>query len=356
MSKRDYYEVLEVGRGAPEGEIKKAYRRLAHRHHPDKNGSNSVAEEKFKEIVEAYEVLSDSDKRAHYDRFGHGASAHTLGGFDIMDDLFGGLFSGFGFGQTARPMKERGADLLFEVEMDLKETLKVAKKSIKIERETECLKCFGSGSKDGREPITCSNCGGRGIVQTTKRTAFGTFSKAHTCQSCGGRGKVIGVACDACNGEGRVPSASSVPFDIPSGIMDGSRLVLKGEGGAGLRGGAPGDLYIDVSVRPHKYFQVRGSDLLCKYAVNFSQAALGARLEILTLDGKETLDISPGVQTGTILKLAGCGLFQMGAKKRGDQLVEIRVVTPSGLSAEERGLLDELSKIEPPGGGMIETN
>ncbi len=356
MKKRDYYEVLGVIRSAGSDEIKSAYRKLAHKYHPDKNGSSNDANERFKEIAEAYEVLSDSNKRSAYDRFGHGPEPSFAGGFDFMDDLFGGLFGGFAATGRTRSMRERGADILLSVEVGLADTLLLQKRRLEFEGFVTCADCTGSGCLDGSTPITCPDCSGSGMVHTTRRMGFATFTSAHGCPKCQGSGGIIGEHCKTCVGEGRVKEVSVIDIDIPQGVQDGSRLILKGKGGAGKRGGEPGDLYIDVGVRAHDYFDVNGYDIISKYAVTLSQAALGAKIKVKTLDGEADLELKAGAQDGDLHRLSGHGLFKMGTNKRGDQLVQIRLLTPKNLTEREVALFKELADLESKSGGDVRLN
>lgn len=363
MAKRDYYEVLGVDKNATESDIKKAYRKLARQYHPDVNPGNKEAEEKFKEITEAYEVLSDPEKRARYDQLGHagfdpngfggaGFGGQDFGGFgDIFDMFFGG------FGGQTRKGPRKGSDLRFDLTIEFEEAAFGAEKTISLPRWETCSACQGSGAKKGTHAETCPRCRGTGQVAHTQRTPFGQFQTIRTCPECQGEGKVIRHPCPQCNGKGKVRKVKQVQIKIPAGVDTGSRLRMAGEGEAGELGGPPGDLYIYISVKPHKYFERHGDDIYYELPINFVQAALGAEVEIPTLEGKVKFKIPEGVQTDTVFRLKGKGIKNIQGYGKGDQHVKIKVVTPRGLTAEQKELLrklgntfgDEQNKIDETG-------
>ncbi len=345
MGKRDYYDVLGTNRDATEREIKKVYRNLARKYHPDVNCVDADAEEKFKEIVEAYEVLSDSEKRCQYDNFGHTKAGMSFDGSGVFDDIFGMVFRDFGFQNRTRPMKERGSNLIFEVAIELEEVYRGVEKVVTIKKAAMCGECNGSGAEHGTHAETCTLCGGSGFIRTTHRSLFGNLVKTQTCKECEGRGRTISSVCSVCGGEGRVNESCDITVEIPAGVPSGSRLKITGQGEAGFRGGPAGDLYISVYVKPHQFFEVNGSNTVCNYTISFSQAALGATVEILTLDGKEKFKIPPGVQSGTIFNLKGKGLPYLNSRKKGDQLVRVVVATPTKLNEAQKKLLKTLAEI-----------
>lgn len=365
MTKRDYYEILGVGRDASKEEIKKAYRRLAKKYHPDVNKSED-AEEKFKEISEAYEVLSDSEKRERYDRFGHAAAGDFFrgGGFDWSDfthfsdiedlfgrgdffgrDIFDVFFRGFGGGGRERTRSSRGRDLRYDLEISLEDSATGLKTEIQVPRSEKCKTCNGTGAKSGKVKM-CPTCNGSGQERQERRTPFGFFASVTTCRKCGGSGEIIEEPCQNCGGSGITQKTRKISVKIPAGVESGSRLRISGEGDSGFRGGQTGDLYVVIHVQPHEFFKREGDDLFCKIPITFSQAALGAEIEIPTLKSKAKLKIPPGTQSGTIFRLKGEGIPHLGGKNRGDQLVEINVITPKKLSRKQRELFEELAKIE----------
>jgi len=358
--KRDFYEVLGVSRDARVEEIKKAYRRLALKWHPDRNPSQKQeAEEKFKEAAEAYSILSDSQKRAQYDRFGHAGvgTASGFGGFDpstfsefddILGDFFGfgDIFGGMG-GSRRRTRAQRGADLRYDLNLTFEEAAFGTKTRLKIPRTEICSTCSGSGTEPGTQPTKCRTCHGRGAVR--QQQGFLTISR--TCPTCSGVGQFNSDPCKNCRGEGRVMVEKTLAVTIPAGVDSESRLRISGEGEAGVRGGPSGDLYIFVHVEAHPSFERDGNDLLCNVPISFSQAALGAQIDVPTLDGKETLEIPEGTQTGTRFRLRGMGIPRLEGHGRGDLHVFVRVVTPARLNKEQRRLLEELAVVEPPHDG-----
>lgn len=350
--KRDYYEVLGVSRTATDQELKQAYRRLAVKHHPDKNQGDPAAEEKFKEISEAYQVLSQPEVRARYDRFGHagvGAGATAGAGFSQGFPGFEDLFEMFGFGDvfsggrgSRRSGPRRGSDLRYDIEISLEEAAAGRKTKIRVPRLETCQTCRGSGAAEGSQPVRCSTCAGSGQV----RYQQGFFSVARTCSTCHGAGRVIRDVCAECRGEGRIEREKTLEIKIPAGVDNGSRLRVAGEGEAGEYSGPPGDLYVIVHVKEHEIFERRDSHLYCVVPVSFAQAALGAEITVPTMDGEEKVRIGEGTQTGTVFKLKSKGMPILGSRGRGDQFVAVNVVTPTNLSKEQRRLLEELSLLE----------
>jgi len=348
--KRDYYEVLGVTRGAGEDELKKAYRRLAVQFHPDRNPGNKQAEEKFKEINEAYQVLSDPERRAKYDRFGHaafqGPQGGGFGGFDfsqgfeeVFSDIFGDFF-GAGRGRS-RSRSFRGEDLRYDLDIEFEEAARGTEKIVKFQRMTTCESCNGArarGGSDGVKP--CPNCRGTGQV----RTQQGFFSIATTCGACRGEGTVISDPCPKCQGQGRMRKPVSLSVRIPPGVDNGSRLKLRSEGEAGLAGGGAGDLYVVVHVKEHPLFVRQDNDIVIEVPVSFPQAALGAEIEVPTLDGKMELKVPAGTQSGKVFRLKGKGFSDLHGYGRGDELVRITVETPRRLSARQRELLEEFAR------------
>ena len=358
--KRDFYEVLGVPRAASPDEIKKAYRRVAMQWHPDRNPEKHEAEEKFKEAAEAYSILSDPQKRAQYDRYGHAGvrSPAGFGGFDpstfsefndILGDFFGfgDIFGAGQGGGRRRTRAQRGADLRYDLTLKFEEAAFGTKTKLKIPRTETCSTCSGSGAKPGTHPTACKTCQGRGAVR--HQQGFLTISR--TCPACSGAGQVNTDPCKNCRGEGRVQVEKTLSFTIPAGVDAESRLRISGEGEAGSRGGPPGDLYVVIHVEDHPFFERDGSDLRCRIPISFSQAALGAQIEVPTLDGKETLDIPEGTQTGARFRLRGKGIPRLEGHGRGDLHVFVRVVTPARLNKEQRRLLEELAALEPPQDG-----
>lgn len=350
-SKRDYYEVLGVSRSANDQEIKSAYRKLALKHHPDKNPGDHTAEEKFKEAAEAYSVLSNPEQRQRYDRFGHAgvSSAPGPGGFggagfpdfeEILGDLFG--FGDIFGGGRRRATVQRGADLRYDIEITLEEAAKGLKTKIRVPRLETCETCDGGGAAEGTSPATCSTCNGAGQV----RYQQGFFSVSRTCNRCRGAGKVIKQPCSKCHGEGRVQREKTLEIRIPAGVDTGARMRVSGEGEAGVNGGPAGDLYVIVHVKEHELFQRQGNNLYISLPITFAQAALGAALPVQTLDGQDVLTIPPGTQTGTVFRIKGKGLVSLNGRGKGDQFVAVTVVTPASLNREQRRIFEELAKHE----------
>jgi molecular chaperone DnaJ len=370
MTKRDYYEVLGVDRGASVDEIKKVYRKLALKYHPDRNPGDKEAEERFKEATEAYEVLRDKEKRAQYDQFGHSgfAGAGTggfggfSGGFDLSDALrafmrdFGG-FGGFddifgtGTGGRRRGSVRRGNDLQVRLRLTLSEVATGVKKKIKVSKLIPCETCGGSGAKSGSSKMTCSSCNGTGEIRQVSRSLFGQFVNITTCPTCGGEGSVVKDPCPACRGDGRIKGKKSIEVQIPAGVTTGNYITLEGQGDAGPKGGVPGDLIIVIEEQEDDLFERHGDDIVCDLPVSFTQLALGARVEIPTLDGKAALKIPPGTHSHKIFRLKGKGIPHLRSNRRGDQLVRLVAWTPQKLDAAEQQAFEELErqiKKKPP--------
>jgi molecular chaperone DnaJ len=353
MAKRDYYEVLGVDRQADPEEIKKAYRKLAAKHHPDKNPGDKTAEEKFKELGEAYEVLSDAQKRAAYDQYGHAAFDRRAGPFahggfhdpfEIFREVFGGgnIFDDiFGGGRSDPTQPQRGDDLRYDLEIAFEEAAHGCEKEIAVAKLERCDACQGSGAEPGSRTRNCPACGGRGQIINSR----GIFSIAQTCPHCQGARRVIERPCTACRGAGRHERATKIKLRIPAGVDTGSRLRSAGNGEAGLRGGPPGDLYVVLHVKPHAIFQRDGDDLLCEVPVSFVQAALGAEIEVPALDGKTGIKIPPGTQPGTMFRLKGKGVKNVQGYGHGDLHVRINVEVPTHLSSAQKAKLQEFAEL-----------
>lgn len=350
---RDYYEVLGVPRNASQEEIKRAFRRLARQYHPDVSDAPD-AEERFKEINEAYAVLSDPEKRAAYDRFGHagvrGAGGVGAGGnFTAEDfvDLFEELFGfGFGFGGRRgprRPRPQRGRDIHLKVTLTFEEAATGVEKTVEVTRQEVCPVCGGTGAAPGTQPVRCSTCGGTGRVRQARQTFFGTLVQESVCPTCGGTGEVIRTPCPECGGRGRVQRKVKRVVPIPAGVDTGTQIRIAGEGHAGEHGGPPGDLYLEVQVKPHPFFRRKGDDVLLEVSVNMAQAALGADIKVPTLDGEEILHIPPGTQPGQVFRLPGKGFPHLRRNGRGDQVVMVDVEIPTRLNHRQRELLAELA-------------
>ncbi len=349
MSKRDYYEVLGVNRDADEAAIKKAYRKLAMKYHPDRNPDNKEAEEKFKEVKEAYEILSEADKRAAYDRFGHAGVDPSMGGggqgfeggfADAFGDIFGDLFGG-GRAGGGRSNVYRGADLRYNLEISLEEAARGTEKTIRIPSAEECGTCHGSGAKPGTQPKTCPTCNGHGQV----RVQQGFFSIQQTCPKCHGSGKIIPEPCRDCGGAGRVKKHKTLEVKIPAGIDNGMRLRHGGHGEPGINGGPPGDLYVEIHIRKHAVFEREHDDLHCEMPISFSTAALGGEIEIPTLDGIARLKIPAETQSGKIFRLRGKGIKNVRNHAHGDLMCHVVVETPVKLTERQKELLREFEQI-----------
>ena len=360
MAERDYYEVLGVSRDASQGDIKKSYRKLAMKHHPDQNPDDPKAEEKFKEIGEAYEVISDEEKRSAYDRYGHaafksgGGGGGGRGGFhdpmDIFSQVFGGggggsmfddLFGGGGGRRRDRSGKKRGSDLRYDLEITLEEAAEGVEKELEIEKYASCGKCSGSGSKSGSAGTnTCTTCGGRGVVGQQR----GIFIQQATCPDCRGAGQNIADPCGDCGGNGRKQAPERVSIRIPAGVDDGTRLRSTGKGDAGMRGGPAGDLYVFLHLRDHDVFQRDGDDLYCEVPLPFSTAALGGELEVPTLTGSATMKVPAGTQGGTTFRLRDRGMPALNGRGKGDLHVEAQVEVPTRLNSDQRERLEAFTE------------
>ncbi|MEQ5807384.1 molecular chaperone DnaJ [Alteromonas sp. NFXS44] len=345
MSKRDYYEVLGVDKSAGERDIKKAYKKLAMKYHPDRTQGDKALEEKFKEIQEAYEVLTDSQKRAAYDQYGHAGVDPNRGGAgfgggadfgDIFGDVFGDIFGGGRGGRQSRA--RQGADLRYNLELSLEEAVRGKDVEIRVPTLVECDVCHGSGAKKGTSPTTCPTCHGNGQVQMRQ----GFFAVQQTCPTCSGRGKIISDPCNACHGHGRKEKTKTLSVKIPAGVDTGDRIRLTGEGEAGENGAPAGDLYVQVHVRVHDIFQRDGNNLYCEVPLSFTTAALGGELQVPTLDGKVKLKVSPETQTGRMFRLRGKGVKSVRSGVTGDLMCKVVVETPVNLSARQKELLQEL--------------
>ncbi|MDH3350829.1 MAG: molecular chaperone DnaJ [Gammaproteobacteria bacterium] len=365
MAKRDYYDVLGVPRTASADEIKKSYRRLAMKHHPDRNKDDASAEGKFKEAKEAYEVLSDADKRATYDRFGHdglsrgagGAGGFGAEGFgDIFGDVFGDIFGG---GRQRRSQVFRGADLGYELRLELEEAVSGNSVTIDVPTQVACESCDGSGAKKGTKPVNCSTCAGVGQV----RMQQGFFSIQQTCPACKGAGTTVGDPCEACHGRGRVHKTKTLSVKVPPGVDDGDRIRLSGEGEAGRNGGPPGDLYVEIRVQPHKLFTREGADLACEVPISMGTATLGGEVELPTLNGHVSLKVPAGTQSGKVFRLRGKGVTTVRDARQGDLFAKVAVETPINLTSEQKEMLRQFEesvysggeKHSPRAGGWIDT-
>ncbi|GIU52197.1 chaperone protein DnaJ [Shewanella sairae] len=347
MSKRDYYEVLGVGRDTSEREIKKAYKRLAMKFHPDRNPGDKEAEANFKEVKEAYEILTDSDKKAAYDQFGHAGVDPNRGGGgygggadfgDVFGDVFGDIFGGGRRG--GQRQAARGSDLRYNLELSLEEAVRGLTKELRIPTLAACDVCDGSGAKKGSSPTTCGTCHGQGQVQMRQ----GFFAVQQACPTCHGRGKIIKDPCNKCHGEGRVEKSKTLSVKIPAGVDTGDRIRLSGEGEAGEYGAPPGDLYVQVSVREHAIFQRDGNNLYCEVPISFSKAALGGEIEVPTLDGKVNLKIPAETQTGRMFRMRGKGVKSVRSHAVGDLLCKVVMETPVNLNERQKELLREFEE------------
>lgn len=354
MAKRDYYDVLGLSKSASADEIKKAYRRHAMKFHPDRNSDDADAEAKFKEAKEAYEVLSDSNKRASYDQFGHdavrgaggmgGAGGFGAEGFgDIFGDVFGDIFGG---GRRGGPQVFRGADLGYELRLDLEDAVSGDTVKIDVPSQVTCETCDGSGAKKGTDPKQCSTCGGVGQV----RMQQGFFSIQQTCPACKGAGTMISDPCATCHGRGRVRKTKTLSVKVPAGVDDGDRIRLSGEGEAGRNGGPPGDLYVEVRVNPHKLFRREGADLSCEVPVSFATATLGGDVELPTLEGNVSLKVPAGTQSGKVFRLRGKGVTMVRDPRKGDLFAQVAVETPVNLTSEQKDLLAKFDTDVQAGG------
>ncbi len=367
VSKADYYEVLGVGRGASEQELKSAYRKLAMKYHPDRNPDDRAAEERFKEASEAYQVLSDADKRAAYDRYGH-AGVNGAGGFgggspfaggvdigDIFGEMFGEMFGMGGAGGRRGSRQQRGDDLRYDLTIEFEEAVFGTETEVRMRRREACASCHGTGSAGGRGPVTCGQCRGTGQV----RFQQGFFAVARACGACGGAGQVIADPCASCRGEMRVMKEFKLKVKVPAGVEDGTRIRYGGEGDAGRFGGPQGDLYIVLAVRPHEFFEREGADLHCVLPISFPQAALGDEVEMEGIDGPVTVKVPEGVQSGREVRVRGKGVPHLNSSGRGDLVVQLMVQIPRKLTRAQRELvkqLDETLKVEnkPTSKGLME--
>lgn len=362
MSKRDYYEVLGVSKTATQDELKKAYRKLARKYHPDLNKDNAEAAEKFKECNEAYSVLSDEQKRAQYDQFGHAAfenggmgggggfgGAGGFGGFggSGMEDIFDMFFGGQGGrgGRSSKAGPQRGADLRFDLEISFEEAAFGLEKEINLYRDEVCDHCNGEGAEPGSKVETCPECNGSGYVRFTQNTMFGQMVNERPCSRCKGEGKIISEPCKECRGKGTVKRNKKLKVKIPAGVDNGSRLRVSNEGEAGAKGGPSGDLYVYLYVKPHKFFERDGTTVLCEVPINIVQATLGADIKVPTLDGQVTMKIPEGTQPGKVMRIKGKGIPSLRNSSRGDQLVRIKVVVPTKLSDKQKDALRKFADI-----------
>jgi molecular chaperone DnaJ len=366
MAKRDYYEVLGIQRNASNDEIKAAFRKLARQYHPDVS-QEANAEEHFKEINEAYSVLSDADKRAAYDRFGH-AGVQNAGGvpdFTVdFGDLFDEFFGGFGgFGRTnsrrARNAPRRGADLQYNLDLSFEESIFGIEKEIEITRDEVCETCGGKGAEPGTSPVRCSTCNGTGEVRQVRQTLLGSMVQVSTCPTCNGRGETIGTPCHTCSGRGLIRRNRKKVVSIPAGVDNGNQIRLAGEGQPGENGGPNGNLYLVIHVLSHKYFKRRDNDILLDLNINIAQAALGAEVDVPTVDGMTKLKIPSGIQPGKVLRMRGKGVPHLRGNGRGDQMVIVNVEVPKSMTAEQRKLMEQLaeslgSEVKPAERGFLD--
>lgn len=364
MSKRDYYEILGVAKSASADEIKKAYRKVAMQYHPDRNPGDKAAEEKFKEAAEAYEVLSDADKKAQYDRYGHaGMSSAGRGGYsgggmnmedifsqfgDIFgDDLFGSFFGGGGNrrggGGRGRARGVRGSNLRVKIKLTYEEIAKGVTKNIKVKKHVPCGTCSGSGAKDSNSVQNCGTCGGSGQVRRVQNTFLGQMQTVTTCPTCNGEGTTITARCGSCKGEGRVYGEETVSIDIPAGVQEGMQINMSGRGNAGERGGMPGDLIVLIEEETHKELHREGLNVAYELHLSFTDAVFGTQVEVPTIDGRAKIKIPAGTQSGKIFRLKGKGFPAVNSYEKGDQLIQVSIWTPQHLSAEEKNLLEKLS-------------
>ena len=347
--------MMGVPKNASDDEIKKAYRKLAKKYHPDLNPGDKEAEAKFKELNEAYEVLSDADKKARYDQFGHAGVDPNFGGGaggspfqgdfdfgDIFSSVFGGGFGGFGGGRQQDPnAPRRGSDCEAYLEISFEEAAKGCKKSVSYTRVEDCPDCGGSGAKKGTSPTTCSACGGSGRVRVNQRTPFGVVQTQRSCDKCKGKGKIIDSPCKSCSGSGKQRKQKTLEINVPAGVADNQMLKVSGQGNAGMNGGPAGDLLLSIRVKPHPIFERRGNDIWCELPITFTQAALGSDVTVPTLDGDVTYHVHEGTQPGDIFKLKNKGVENLGGRGRGDQFVRVTIEVPKNLSREQKELLQK---------------
>ncbi len=355
--KRDYYEVLGVSKGASDDELKKAFRKLAKQYHPDLHPGDKQAEEKFKEVNEAYEVLSDKDKRARYDQFGHagvdpnyggGAGAGGFGGFGDMGDIFDSIFGGFGgFGGSRRAdpnAPRRGEDIKANVIIDFMDACKGKTVTVRVNRAQRCTACGGSGAEPGSSPKTCPDCNGRGTVRVTQRTPFGNIAQTTTCNRCHGKGRIIEKPCKVCQGQGRVRGSFEKEIDVPAGVDDGQILRVAGEGSSGINGGPNGDLHITVTVRPDPLFERDGYDVWTDIPLTYTQATLGDEITVPTVDGKVTYKVPEGTQSGTVFRLRGKGIKKINRPDHGDHYVRVNIEVPKNLTKDQKQKLKDFEQ------------
>ncbi len=363
MTKRDYYEILGVSRNASSDEIKSAYRKLAMQYHPDRNPGNKEAEEKFKECAEAYEVLSDTQKRQRYDQFGHqGVDSTGFHGFDNINDIFShfsDIFGGFGrsgsifddfFGSSSsRRSRSRGmpgSDLKINLKLTLEEIADGVEKTLKVKKYKPCSSCGGTGAKSGSGYTTCSYCNGTGEIRQATRSIFGQFINVTECHHCNGEGRIVKERCLECSGEGRVKSESTIKVNIPAGVVEGNYIPLRGQGNAGARGGENGDLLVFIEEAQHKFFSRLNDDIIYELEIGFPDAVMGVEVVVPTLKGKAKLKVEAGTQAGSVLRMKDKGIKHLNGYGRGDQLVKVNIITPKKISSKEKELLKELSKSE----------
>ena len=357
--KRDYYEVLGINKGASADEIKKAYKKMARKYHPDLNPGDKSAEEKFKEVNEAYEVLSDPDKKARYDQYGHagvdpnfGAGGFGGGGFDgsfdfgDLGDIFGSFFGGgFGGGRRTNPnAPQRGESIRMSIAISFEEAAFGCEKEVTVERYETCDTCHGSGCAPGTSPEVCPDCHGTGTVQVRRQTPMGVFATSSPCPKCGGKGRIIHQPCKDCRGSGLLRKKKTIQASIPAGIDNGQTISIRGQGNAGKNGGPAGDLLITITVRPHELFRREGTSVLCEAPITFTQAVLGAELEIPTIDGKVKYTLPEGTQSGTTFRLKGKGIPSLNGRGRGDQYVTVYIETPRNLNKEQKEALKKFAE------------
>lgn len=358
--KRDFYEILGVSKTASQEEIKKAYRKVAMQHHPDRNPGDKASEDKFKEAAEAYEILNDADKKSQYDRFGHNAFANGRGGGSgfgggmNMDDIFsnfGDIFGDEGFGSffgggrrasTGRGNGTRGSNLRVKLKLNYEEIAKGANKTIKVKKHVKCTTCNGSGAKDKNSIQTCSGCGGSGQVRRVQNTFLGQMQTVTTCPTCNGEGSTITNKCTACKGEGRVYGEETVSIDIPAGVQEGMQLSISGKGNAGERGGAPGDLIVLIEEEAHPQLHRDGLNVAFDLHISFPDAVFGTQVEVPTIDGRAKIKIPAGTQSGKIFRLKGKGFPHVNSYEKGDQLIQVNIWTPQNISSEEKDMLDKM--------------
>jgi molecular chaperone DnaJ len=364
MTKRDYYEILGVNRSASNDEIKSAYRKLAMQYHPDKNPGNKEAEEQFKECAEAYEILSDSQKRQRYDQYGHrGVDSNGFHGFDNVNDIFShfsDIFGGFGGGggsifddffgggssRRGRSQGNPGSDLKINLKLTLEEIADGVEKTLKVKKYVHCPTCEGSGAKPGSGYTTCTYCNGTGEIRQATRSIFGQFINVSQCSYCGGEGRVVKEKCRDCSGDGRVKSESTIKVNIPSGVVEGNYIPLRGQGNVGTHGGENGDLLVFIEEAEHKHFARLNDDIIYELEIGFPDAVVGVEVVVPTLKGKAKLKVEAGTQAGSVLRMKDKGIKHLNGYGRGDQLVKIHIITPKKITAKERELLKELAKSE----------